>query len=346
MAHAADASAGQPGLEGAGQARGWPHPPAAPRWMAWTPQAALLGAVSYGAVRVGWMVHGAPPFGPLHTDLLVFTGWSAVGLCAAAAVAALALRTAPWGRPLWAAGWAVCAALLASCPLLLLDAVGGLLPGLGVQFHAAAFLSRAACLAEGVLVGAATTAYRRRWRSACLFCGRTKERVRLQRPPTWAWWAAYAAVAGCLARLGAQAAVGFGVVQRSAGGTRLAIEGLVFEAAFLLAGTVLPLALVHAWGRTVPRWIPVLAGRRVPRWLLLGPAGAIGGLMTVYFGFTMVKVAEDTLSGGWHQSFGPFPVAFFWVAVPAYLIWGLGLDIAALAYNQITRPPCRVCGRS
>jgi len=135
------------------------------------------------------------------------------------------------------------------------------------------------------------------------------------------------------------------MIRHPAGGRRLAIEGLAFEAIFLLAGVVLPLALVHSWGRIVPRWVPLLAGRRVPHWLLLGPASVIGVLMTGYFGFTMVKVATDTFTGAWHRSFGFLPLGFFWVAVPGYLLWGLGLDVAAFAYYQLTRPPCRVCGR-
>jgi len=71
----------------------------------------------------------------------------------------------------------------------------------------------------------------------------------------------------------------------------------------------------------------------------------IGSLMTVYFGFTLVKVAADTFSGAWHRSFGSLPLAFFWVAVPGYLIWGIGLFTAAIAYNRISRPRCKVCGR-
>lgn len=283
----------------------------------------------------------------MHLDLMVFKGWSAVGLCAAAASVALALRLAPWSRLLLACGWGVCAAHLAACPILLLDVVGGLLPGTGVAFNPAAFLSRLACLIEGLLVGALAVAYRRRWRSACQFCGRADTRVRLTQPPRWAWWAAYAAVGGCVARLGAQASIGFGIVQRASGVSRPAFgaEILVFEIAFLLAGIVLPLALVCSWGRNIPGWVPLLARRRVPRWLLLGPAFAISALMTMYFGLTLVKITADTLSGAWRQSFGIFPLAFFWIAVPAYWIWGLGLGITATAYYQVTRPPCSVCGR-
>jgi len=347
MANAADVSAEQSTLRSANRSMEWPHPPSAPGWMAWTPHAAVLWALAYGLVRVWWAIHGAPGSGPMHLDLIVFTGWGAVGLCAATALVAFALRIATWKLPLLVAGRAVCMAHLAACPILLLDLVGGLLPGVGVAFDPKAFASRAACLIEGILVGAVAVAYRRRWRSACLFCGRSGVSVRLTQPHRWAWWAAYAAVAGCLARLGAQASIGFGMIQPPPGVTRLAfkIESLVFEAAFLLAGTVLPLALVHAWGRVLPRWVPLLAGRRVPRWLPLGPAFAISTLMTVYFGLTLVKITADTLSGAWRQSFGILPLAFFWVAVPAYWIWGIGLGIAATSYYRTTRPPCKVCGR-
>jgi hypothetical protein len=312
--------------------------------MAWAPWAAIVWALAYGGVRVWWAVSGAPSFGPLGADLIVFSGWSAIGLCGAAAVLALALLRAPWRWPLLVAAWGVSAALLVACALLLLDVVGGLLPGLGVPFHPVAFVSRVGCLAVGILMGTAAEAYRRRWRSDCLFCGRTGT---LARPapepaptPRWAWWAAYGAVAGCLVRLGAQVAVGIDSALLSGG-----VAILVFEAGFLLAGTVLPLSLVHAWGRVLPRWVPLLAGRRVPRWLLLGPAFAIGGALTAYFGATLVMLAAGTVSGTWDQSAGALPLWFFWVAVPAYWVWGLGLAAAALGYYRGTRPPCRVCGR-
>jgi hypothetical protein len=336
MAHTTDVAAARPILKRASDAMKWP---AAPRWMAWTPQAAVLWALVYGAVRVWWAVNGAPSFGRLGTDLIVFNGWPAIGLCAAAAVVALALRTAPWTWPLLLAGWGVCAALLASCALLLLDVVGGVFRGSGVPFIPAAFASRAACFVGAILVGSAAVAYRRRWRSACLFCGQTGVRVWMAQPPRWAWWAAYAAMAGWAVRLGAQAAVGFGSLLRAPGAL------WAFEACFVLAGTVLPLALVHSWGRVFPGWVPLLGRRRVPRWLLLGPGFGIGGALTVYFGVSIVGFAVATLTGYWNRNAPPLPLAFFWVAMPAYLVWGLGLWAAAIAYYRVSRPTCRVCGR-
>jgi hypothetical protein len=336
---ATDVVAEQATLEHADRATGRRQRPPEPRWMGLVSHAALAWALAYGALRTWWSVGEAPSSPPLGTDLIGFTGWRAVGVCAAAGGIALALRTAPWRRPLFLAAWGVSAALLAASALLLLDMVGVLFPGMGVSFHPAAFVSRATALAGAILMGATAVAYRRRWRSSCLFCGRTGAAVRAVQPPRWAWWAAYAAVAGCLVRLGAQAAVGLSMLR---GGGR---SVLMFEAGFVLAGTVLPLALVHSWGRILPRWVPLMAGRRVPRWLLLGPAFAIAGGMAAYFGFAMVKLAAETLSGTWDQGDGSLPLAFLWVAVPAYLTWGLGLGAAAFGYYHVTRPPCRMCAR-
>lgn len=312
----------------------------APRWMSWAPRVTIAWAIVYGSVRIWWAIGEAPAPPPLDADLVAFTGWSAVALCAAAAGITLVLRTAPWRWLLFVAAWGVSAALLMASAVLLLDVVGGLFPGLGVEFHPVAFVSRAACMGGAVLVGAVAVAYRRRLRSSCLFCGRAGTPVHPARPPRWAWWGAYAAVAGCLVRLVAQLAVGFDTLQEDGGGSLWA-----FEAGFLLAGAVLPLALVHRWGRVLPRWVPMVSGRRVPRWLLLGPAFAIAGAMTAYFGFSLLKIVAETLSGTWDEGAGSLPLWFFWVAVPAYLTWGIGLGVAAVGYYQVTRPRCRVCGR-
>lgn len=331
-------------IKQSGRRLGWPQPPLAPRWMIWVPQAAVLWALVYGSVRVSWAIKGAPSFGPRHIDLMYFSSWTAVALCAAAALVALALRIAPWHWSLLVAAWAVFAAHLVACPLLLLDIVSALLPGLGLPFSAAGFFSRSGCLIQGVLVGASAVAFRRRWRSDCLFCGRSGVPIHPDKPSQWAVWGAYAAVMGCLIRLAAQYLLAFGDLARHVSGTRLVVEALVFEAGFLLAGVILPLALVHRWGRMFPAWIPVLAGRTVPRWLLLAPAFVLSPLMTAYFSITLVKLATDTLRGTSARTFGSFPPAFFWIAVPGYLIWGVGLGIAAIGYQRMTRPLCRVCG--
>ena len=42
---------------------------------------------------------------------------------------------------------------------------------------------------------------------------------------------------------------------------------------------------------------------------------------------------------------GPLPLAFYWVAVPAYVVWGLGLGAGALAFDRATRPWRQAGGR-
>lgn len=313
---------------------------ALPGWRQWVFPAAVVWALGYAAFRISSSLAGstAPPGS--RSDLLAFPGWWSVALCVAAALVVLGLRNAGWSR-LWAiAGWVVASSLVAASALLLLDVVGIILPGMGVTADLAAFASRAACLAGGLLVGATTVSYQRHWRGACPACGRTGEEPAPTRgaTPWWAWAAAGAAIAGWLARLLAQLAVGVddGLLRGNS-------SVVLFEAGFMLAGTVLPLALVSRWGRIVPAWLPVLAGRRVPRWLVLAPALGLGLGMTSYFGLTLVMIASQTLTGTWHDSGGPLPLWFFWVAVPAYLVWGLGLGVAALAYRYSTRPRCSLC---
>lgn len=313
-----------------------------PGWRRWASQAVLGWALGYGSLRIYWALGEAPSPSPApaRTDLIAFTGWWSVVLCGAAAAVVLALRSAPWSRPLAVAAWCVAVALVAASALLLLDVLGIILPGIGVTVDLVAFLSRAACLAGGVLVGATALSYQRHWRGACLACGSTGEMVPsagATGPPWWAWLAAWTAVAGCLVRLLAQLAAGFGSELLGGGGTVL-----LFEAGFMLAGTVLPLALVYRWGRVFPAWLPMVGDRGVPRWVVLGPALGLGVGMTAYFGLTMVQVALETFSGTWEQAAGSEPLWFYWVAVPAYLAWGMGLGLAALAYPRATRPPCRL----
>jgi hypothetical protein len=124
----------RPALSPAKQAKAPPQPQPAPRWMTWAPLAAVAWALAYGSVRTWWAVGNAPSFPPKGTDLIVFTGWRAVGLCAAAVGITLALRTAPWRRALFIAAWVVSAALLAASAALLLDVIEGCFLGAGSRF--------------------------------------------------------------------------------------------------------------------------------------------------------------------------------------------------------------------
>ncbi|MEW2354185.1 hypothetical protein [Spirillospora sp. NPDC029432] len=305
--------------------------------------------IAYGALQAYWALgHRPAELSPVGEDLVLVSGWGMAGLCAAGAMVLAGLAAAPGGggarRPLLAAAWGSCAAMVASGALLLLDVIGAILPGLGIEFFPLGALSRVACVGGGALIGLAALAYQRGTRAACAECGRPAgARGPLERTPAWAYAAAYAAVAGCAVRVAAQLVVGLDENPLASGAS-----ALVFEIGFLLGGSLLPLALVHAWGRVWPRWIPGLAGRAVPRRLVLWPGAAISAGLVVYFGLMLLQMISERLQG--RNPFPPsggldLPEAFFWFAVPGYLAWGIGMAVAAAAYARLTRDGCARCGR-
>ncbi|MFI6262937.1 hypothetical protein [Micromonospora sp. NPDC051006] len=106
---------------------------------------------------------------------------------------------------------------------------------------------------------------------------------------------------------------------------------LTFVALMVLAGTLLPLALVHRWGRIWPSWVGPLAARPVPRWLVLVPALFLGAGLTSYFGIGGgTAVATGMIAPDW----------FLVVALATYTLWGVGLLVSASSYLALTRPEC------
>ncbi|MFC5751373.1 hypothetical protein [Actinomadura rugatobispora] len=307
--------------------------------------------IAYGTLQTYWRLgHRPAELSPVGDDLVFLNGWGVVGLCGAAVplLAALAVSRPSRAvrRLLLLASWATAITLVSAAAMVLLDVVGGILPGLGIEFFPLGALSRAGCLGGGVIVGMAALSYQRATRAGCAACGRAGPSEAPERPgrtPVWAFAAAYGAVAGCAVRIGAQAVVGFDESPLASG-----VSVLLFELGFLLGGTLLPLSLVHSWGRVWPRWVPGLAGRRVPRRLVLWPAAGISAGLVVYFGLMLLQMIAERLQG--RNPFPPsggldLPEAFFWFAVPSYLAWGAGMAVAAFGYHRLTRRACGECGR-
>jgi hypothetical protein len=225
---------------------------------------AVVVAAGYGTLRLFWVLGERPWLPPNGDDLLVFSDWGIVALCAAAVLLAVVFaRRRDGARSVWlaAAGAVVTFGILAASSLLLLDVVGLLLPGLGAQFHLGAFLSRLGCLTVALTLASTTTLWRRHDRGRCLACGRDPAATPLPlaaRPTAVA--AAYAVVLACLTRVGAQVVAGNETNDLLTSGV-----GALFVVGAVLAGTLLPLALVHRWGLLWPAWTGPLAGQRVPR---------------------------------------------------------------------------------
>lgn len=244
-----------------------------------------------------WFATGHAPAWKLPGDDLLIPNWAAVAACLITALAVLKIHP----RLLWvlASGWVAAAAFL------LLDVVAAVLPGLGIPFDPLGMLTRLAAVTGAVLLALVAKAHQ-------------------PIPRPWPRWlstvGAIAAAAGCLTRLAAQAAVGFN--QTPYGGN---LSLMLFEGGFLLVGTVLPFLLAHP------------AGRRFPRWLLLLPGLTIGAGMTAYFGVGLIQMVVAALRGEPVYGDVGLPDSFFWVAVPAYVVWGAGLLVAARGYQLATR---------
>jgi hypothetical protein len=284
------------------------------------PTVALVWAASYGCLRIWFATGHAPAWKLPGRDLLV-PDWIAVVGCLVSVAAVIALGQRPKSRLLIGSLWALAAGWVAVAAFALLDVVGGLLPGLGIPFDLPGMLTRFTALGGAALLSSTALAYQRRLDPTCLRCtGRA-------RPTTTPHWPAWLAVAGCLTRLAAQAAVGFGSTPYAGN-----LSMILFEGGFLLAGIALPLLLVYRLGRIFPRW------------MLLLPGAGLGAGITAYFGVGLLQMIVAALRGKPVYGDVGLPDTFFWVAVPAYLVWGVGLSIAAYGYHLRTRKPCRSCG--
>ncbi|RKS08654.1 hypothetical protein DFP74_4368 [Nocardiopsis sp. Huas11] len=304
-------------------------------------------AALYGLLRLYWtLTDTRPRLPPVGDDLIAFSDWPIIALAATTITLTTALtRPTPSlpARALLGAAWATAALITLSAVLLLLDVVSLLLLNTsGIPFSPAAMAARLGALA--MALGLAHTARRahRRWIADCAHCGRTpRTRPAPQSTPAWAYAAAYTAIAGCLTRVLVQLPFGEQSPMTPTDSTEHAIAATGLLLLLGGSGVLLPLALVHAFGRTWPRWIPSLAGRRVPRPLVLGPALFATVGMNAYFGMNLAGLlleGPDVYGGG-------FPDWFWWAAIGSYLVWGLGLAAATVFFARRTRPACDHCHR-
>ncbi|MFI6941329.1 hypothetical protein ACIBI4_18800 [Streptomyces sp. NPDC050418] len=101
----------------------------------------------------------------------------------------------------------------------------------------------------------------------------------------------------------------------------------VLNAMAALAG-LLALSLVRPWGHTFPAWLPLLRGHRVPPRTLTATAYTVATALLAYTAFATYRTFVE-----WND-----PGVFSrWIAVygiPQFLVWGIGLFIAARSYGR------------
>ncbi|MEV4106351.1 hypothetical protein [Nonomuraea sp. NPDC049695] len=104
----------------------------------------------------------------------------------------------------------------------------------------------------------------------------------------------------------------------------------------MLAG-VLALSLVRPWGLVFPRWVPLVSGQRVPHRTLATTAFAVSVFLLGYTAWAAWQLAADFSDDG---IFSPWIVVY---GIPQFLVWGIGLFLAAWSYRA--RAAVSVSGR-
>ncbi|MEV7728942.1 hypothetical protein AB0P15_30015 [Streptomyces sp. NPDC087917] len=97
----------------------------------------------------------------------------------------------------------------------------------------------------------------------------------------------------------------------------------------LMAG-VLALSLVRPWGLVFPSGAPLVAGRRVPPRTLASTAYTVAVFLLLYAAWAAVLTVsqwnEPSIFSRWIVVYG----------IPQFLVWGIGLLIAAHSYRGRT----------
>ena len=104
---------------------------------------------------------------------------------------------------------------------------------------------------------------------------------------------------------------------------------LVLSGMAALAG-ILALSLVRPWGRVLPGWVPLASGRKVPRRTLFHTAFAVSAFLALYTAWAAWQLANDFNDDG---IFSPWIVVY---GIPQFLVWAVGLFLAAWSYRART----------
>jgi hypothetical protein len=349
--------------------------PAGPLWSQWPRWSAtfvLVVVAGYVFVALAWIVGApyafAPPANPDSTfdqhwlaDLpatVVQTATIVGGATLAVAVILMRMRLDGALRPvLLILGWA--SALFLSLVLpgpQSLDAIP-VLNLLNLKRLSWVTVHLVLLAYTGLALAAATTAYARATRGACVSCGRS-DRPGWNRD-RWAKLGRIIALAASVVPLGyavVRICWAFGVPvgtteafldrldAANPGNTTAYMElGL---AAMAIGGGLLCFGLTRPWSQFWPRWVLGLAGRPVPHWFPIVMATLCGIGLSGYG--TLLIPGLIRFATGQIVYYDRTDVPMIWVSqLPAVslLLWGPLVLLSAAAFHFRTRRPCRRCGR-
>jgi hypothetical protein len=232
-----------------------------------------------------------------------------------------------------AAGWFGCVLLLWTAGGVVLDALRALavlgVPGLPPVVDWPGFVTRSLAFGTAALLARTVLAYQRTSRGGCPRCGRDPAS-----PAQTRAWLGYAV--GVLAvpypLLKVYWALGGTIAATAIAGT--SVEGFpIGEIVGFSVVALVGLALTAPWGRIVPRWALLPAGW-VPTGALV-TMGALAGFGSLAQALKIVEGPARVDDGGWIVT----------VVYGSWLLLGLTLGGATLAYQQRTRGRCGQCGQ-
>jgi hypothetical protein len=108
-------------------------------------------------------------------------------------------------------------------------------------------------------------------------------------------------------------------------------------------GSLLTVGLIQRWGEIWPRWLVGLAGRPVP---LAFPVtfASLAAVGVTAVGLSWAHGLPALIANGFTGAVEGYRVGpLFYLPIPAFLIWGVALGLATLAYYYRRRGDCVHC---
>lgn len=271
---------------------------------------------AYALLHLYWAIFGGPA---IVAKASVFPGgWVPVVPAALAAVATLVIATSERFR--FVAAWVAVAAgagMIAYYMLAWISVVMLMMVPFGVPMP----MQDVWLLVLRVTgAGSAGLAI---WAAVTVFRAVTVPGSRYDRTPWWGYLAGYLSLGGMAARMTYEVPEIVRGELSGPGGAGF----ILFVVLMMISGSLLPLALVHRWGRIWPRWVLPWAGRPVPRMLVLAPGLIMGAGLGAYFGIGGIGAM---IIG--RQSVDLPSV----IMIGGYALWGLGLLVASASYARLT----------